>query len=89
MRLAGPDSFLLTSRPDYILNVSRITPGGETMWTASTGLRELRQVLPGVSHTAFVGQLPPRVPDEFRPMTLVVIDNATGAVSSHALDSRN
>lgn len=89
VRLAEPDSVLLTSRTGETMQLSRVTAAGETLWTASTGLRDLRQILPGPTHTVFTGEAPPRVPDEFRPVTVVIVNNRTGAVVSHALDTRN
>lgn len=89
LHLSSPDSSLVTYRSDGGLNftilVARITTSGQTLWTADTGLRDLRQVLPGTDYVAFIGQQPPKLKDEVRGPVLVIIDTRNGRTASHSL----
>lgn len=90
LELSEPKSRLLTyrSQPGRIsgtILVARIPEAGKPLWTADTGLQFLDQVLPHPETTALIGKKPAESPNKPVGPTLLLIDNATGAVTSHPL----
>jgi hypothetical protein len=89
LTLTQPDSALLTfwRKQDFLrrmLFVSRVDPSGKTLWETETGVGDLQQVLSDRSVVAFIGTRP-RVPDKVPEPILTLIDNSTGAATSHSL----
>lgn len=90
LRLHDPEGALMihTSKPGLsgTLIVSRVDEEGGIKWTSDTGIDRfhLTQVLPSDSYTAFVGTRIP-VPDKVSEPIVVIIDHATGAISTHSL----
>ena len=89
MRLSGPDGFLIAYNSNRGIPrtyaVSRVTDAGKAVWTVGTHLQHLEQILPGSHSIAFIGkQLRPEATASNGPM-LVLINNESGAVSTHPL----
>ncbi len=88
LRLTQPDSVLLTWRTSHLKDgttlVARIEPNGQILWTADTGIDYLKQILPGVEMTAFIGERPP-VPGKVPEPILVLVNTATGGITTHSL----
>lgn len=96
LRLSHPDSLLmlhtLGSAPSGgTLAVSRVGLDGKLLWTRDTGLHRFKlqqlllgQVLQGQGRTVFVGTRPP-VPNQLSEPLLVILDQASGKISSHSL----
>jgi hypothetical protein len=90
IRLEEPDGavMLYSASParDATLAVARVDTSASLVWTADTGIDrfKLEQILPGPSSTAFVGPRPP-VPDKVSEPLLVIVEHATGKVTTHSL----
>lgn len=88
LRLAAPDSVLLTHRsatgPGGTLLVTRVEPDGKTSWTADTGIGRLEQVLPDERNIAFIGTRPP-IPDKVPEPILVLVNHSTGGMTTNSL----
>jgi hypothetical protein len=88
LRLAAPDSVLLTHRASAALNapllVSRATPDGKIIWTVDTGMGRLEQVLPGAEVIAFIGARP-AVPNNVPEPILVLVNTGTGGLKTVSL----
>jgi hypothetical protein len=88
--LRDPESALMvhTDKPGLggMLMVSRIDTKGNVLWTAGTGIDrfDLAQILPGEKSFAFVGARPP-IPNKLSEPLVVLVDNATGLVTTHTL----
>lgn len=89
MRLVGPEGVLLTYRSTRGLYgtmvLARVGEDGKVLWTVDTDLQDVEQILPGRDVMAVVGLKPPKVRDEVRGPTLVIVDVATGAAHPHSL----
>lgn len=90
LQLAEPAGALVVGASDAglaaTLVVVRIDERGGVVWRADTGIDRftLQQILPGAGSTAFVGTRPReegRVPEPL----LVLVDHATGALTTHSL----
>jgi hypothetical protein len=93
LRLSGPDSVLMLYSsgdgvsPQSTLSVANVeVPSGRLLWTSDTGLDrfKLEQILPGEERTVFRGTRPP-VPDKVSEPLLVILDHATGRLTTHSL----
>lgn len=90
LRLSDPESFLMiyTSHPGLngTLVVARVDAAGKVLWKTDTGIDrfKLAQILPDARFPAFIGPRPP-VPNQVSEPMLVVIDPASGAVSTNSL----
>lgn len=90
LRLTNPDSALMvhTSAPSLAgtLVVSRVGFDGKLLWSTDTGLDrfQLKQILPGQEVLAFVGTRP-MVPNKVSEPLVVLVETATGKLTSHSL----
>lgn len=90
IRLRDPDGALLVyaSAPGGkgTVALARVADDGDVVWRADTPLDRftLQQILPGERSTAFVGTRPP-VPGKVSEPLLVLVDHATGEVTTHSL----
>jgi len=90
VRLTDPDGALMlfTSAPGLrgTTMLARVDTSGSLRWKVDTALDRftLAQILPGERSTALVGTRLP-VPDKVSEPLLVIVDNATGAVTTHSL----
>jgi hypothetical protein len=90
VRLQSPTGVLMihTKPPATTgtLLVSRLDEAGGALWTADTGLDRftLRQILPGDGASAFIGARTPE-PGRLSEPLVVVVNNDTGAVTTHTL----
>jgi len=88
LRLAAPDSVLLTHRSslgaDGTLLVARIDPNGQTLWTTDTGIGRLEQVLPDERITGLIGTRP-AIPDKVPEPILVLVQTDTGKTTTISL----
>ena len=93
LRLTSPDSALMLhtsgdgTGTSSTLLVSRVdVANGRLMWTADTGIHRfaLAQVLPTERSTVFVGTRPP-IPDKVSEPLAVILDHATGELTTHSL----
>ena len=69
------------------VHLSRVDELGTVVWERDLGLSKLEEILPDPQFPAFIGTLPApsgRLPEP----ALVIVDAATGAVTTHALVSR-
>lgn len=84
LRLPQPDSVLLTWRTSFLKDgttlVARIEPTGQILWTTDSGIDYLKQILPGVEMTAFIGERP-SVPNKVPEPILVLVNTLTGATN--------
>lgn len=84
LRLRQPDSVLLTWRTSFLKEgttlVARVETGGNIIWTTDTGIDYLKQILPGVEMTAFIGERP-SVPNKVPEPILVLVNTLTGATN--------
>lgn len=89
MRLAGPEGSLLTYRSTRGLYgtmvLARVGDDGRVLWTVDTDLQDVEQILPGRDVLAVIGKKVPKVPDEVRGPTLVMVNMETGAAHPHSL----
>lgn len=71
---------------DATLAVARVDSAGGVLWTVDTGIErfKLEQILPGSVSSAFIGTRPP-VPDKVSEPLLVIVEHATGKVTTHSL----
>lgn len=83
LQLSQPDGRLITYG-SIVTHVSlvRLSDSGEEVWKADTGLRQLEQILPDTKVTAVIGRPMPKSEVDVPPMTLVLIDMATGKLRS-------
>jgi hypothetical protein len=92
LRLANPDGMLVLYKSKQALYgrgmLSRIDEAGHAIWTTNTNLQDMEQILPGTHATAFIGKLAPQHKDEVRGPTLVIVNHATGEMSTHSLWGR-
>ena len=88
LRLAAPDSVLLTHRsstgPAGTLLVTRLGTDGKTGWATDTGIGRLEQVLPDERIIAFIATRP-AVPNKVPKPILVMINTSTGGMTTHSL----
>jgi hypothetical protein len=88
LRLANPDSVLMTHRSGLAANattlVTRIDAKGQSIWSTDTGIGRLVQILPDDRIIAFIGTRPP-IPDKVSEPILVLVNTSTGAVTTHSL----
>ena len=87
LALTSPDGALrVHTSADGILAVSRLDQGGNAVWIVETGLYRfsLERIFPGQTVTAFVGSRPP-VPGKLSEPLIVLIDNASGKMTSHTM----
>lgn len=89
LRLTNPESSLLTYRSmrgTYgTMVLARVADDGRVLWTVDTDLQDVAQILPGTETMAVIGQKLPKVPDEVRGPTLVILNMETGAAHPHSL----
>lgn len=87
-RLSNPDSVLMLHRESPSLTAPlalvRMTPDGKALWSASTGIDRLNQVLPDNATVVLIGERPP-VPNKVSEPILVLIDTTTGATDTVSL----
>lgn len=90
LRLTGPDGALMlyTSAPGLqgTAMIARVDTAGAIVWNADTGIDRfnLAQILPGTDSMAFVGTRPREEGKVPEPL-LVIVENATGLVTTHSL----
>jgi hypothetical protein len=90
LRMHDPDGALMihTDKPGLggKLVVARVDDNGSVVWSVDTGLDRfaLQQILPGKDATVFIGTRLP-VPDRVSEPLLVIVEHATGKVSSRSL----
>ena len=93
LRLNNPDSVLMLytsgdgAGSQGTLFVARVeVPTGRLLWSNDTGLDrfKLEQILPGEQRTVFRGTRPP-VPNKVSEPLLVILDHATGQLTTHSL----
>ena len=82
--VANPAGQLVFSRANTA-RLTRQTADGRILWQVDTTLLDIDQILPAEAHTALIGRPPAAKPDAFRQPALILIDNATGALSAHPL----
>ena len=63
---------------------ARVDSSGAVGWSLDTGIGTLLQVLPDPATPAFIGERP-RIPDQLSEPILVIIDAATGKLTTHSL----
>jgi hypothetical protein len=69
------------------LRLCRLDPAGNAVWERDLGLARLEEVLPDPEHPAFIGTL--SAPSGTLPEpVLVIVDAATGTVTTHPLNRR-
>jgi hypothetical protein len=69
------------------LRLCRLDPAGNAVWERDLGLARLEEVLPDPERPAFIGTLP--APSGTLPEpVLVIVDAATGTVTTHPLNRR-
>lgn len=89
LRLTVPDGYLLTYRSTRgiygTMVLARIGEDGRVLWPVDTDLRDVEQILPGTEKMAVIGKKLPKVPDEVRGPTLVIVDIETGTAHPHSL----
>ncbi len=88
LKLTGPDGFLLTSLHQNgsveTLMIHRVDLQGQILWQADTGITELDQILPDPRALAIVGKQAAPSGKLPKPV-LVILNNESGALSSHSL----
>lgn len=87
LQLAGGGSLLLWETRPYragTVMAARVDASGNLAWSVDTGIGSLRDVLPDPATPALVGERP-RIPDQVPEPILVVIDAATGKITTHSL----
>ncbi|MBN9692363.1 MAG: hypothetical protein J0M24_19110 [Verrucomicrobia bacterium] len=88
LRVQNPDSVFLLSRLGTELfapyTLTRLSPTGEAIWKATTGIGRLEQVLPGTEVIALIGERPP-IPNKVPEPILVLVNVATGSTNSVSL----
>jgi hypothetical protein len=89
LRLAGPDGYLLTYRSTRALYgtmvLARVAEDGKVLWTVDTDLQDVEEILPGRDGMAVIGKKVPKVPDEVRGPTLILIDTKSGESRAKSL----
>ena len=90
LQLSQPDGRLITYGSIVTsVSLARLSDAGEVVWKADTGLKHLEQILPDTKVTAVIGRPMPKSEVDVPPMTLVLIDMATGISKSHLLNNQN
>lgn len=87
LQLAGGGALLVWESKPYrsgTIMVARIDSSGSVAWTVDTGIGTLHQVLPDPQTPALIGERP-RVPDKVSEPILVIMDAATGGLTTHSL----
>lgn len=90
IRLIDPPGAIMvwTSKPGLqsTLMVGRVDDKGAMVWQLDTGIDRfsLRQILPGVDSTAFVGTRPP-IPDKVSEPILVIVQHGSGQARTISL----
>ncbi len=83
LQLSNPDSRLITYGSIVTgVSLARVKDGGGAVWKVDTGLGHLEQILPDGKVTALIGRPMSKSETDAPPMTLVLIDMATGKVRS-------
>ena len=85
--LAGGGGLLIWQTKPYrsgSVMAARIDSTGTVTWSVDTGIGDLRQVLPDPATPAFIGERP-KIPDKLSEPILVIVDAATGRVTTHSL----
>jgi hypothetical protein len=88
LRAENPDSVFLLSRVGTELfapyTLARLSPTGDAIWNADTGIGRLEQVLPGAEVIALIGERPP-IPNKVPEPILVLVNVATGSTNTVSL----
>jgi len=90
IRLTSPDGYLVkfTSKPGLngTIVVARVDTDGRIIWKVDTGIDRflLSQILPGANSVVFIGPRP-QVPDKVSEPLLVLVDNASGKITTTSL----
>ena len=87
LQLTGGGLLLLWETRPYrngALMAARVDSSGAVAWSIDTGIGTLRQVLPDPATPALIGERP-KVPDQLSEPILVVVDAATGRLTTHSL----
>jgi hypothetical protein len=91
LRLSGPDGHLIGSRTkpglDSTLTLARVDTTGKNLWTVDTGIADLDQILADPVRLAFIGKKP-RIPGKVQEPILVIVNSATGEISTRSLWQR-
>lgn len=83
LELSQPNGRLITYGSILTsVSLARLKDDGEEVWKADTGLKHLEQILPDTKVTAVIGRPMPKSEVDVPPMTLVLIDMATGKTRS-------
>jgi hypothetical protein len=83
LQLSQPDGRLIAFGSIVThVSLARLSDDGQELWKADTGLRHLEQILPDTKVTALIGRPMPKSEVDVPPMTLVLIDMATGKIRS-------
>jgi hypothetical protein len=79
LQLSQPNGHLITYGSIVTsVSMARLSDDGQELWKADTGLKHLEQILPDTKITAVIGRPMPKSEVDVPPMTLVLIDMATG-----------
>ena len=87
LQVAGGGSLLLWESKPYrsgTVMAARVDSSGSAAWTVDTGIGTLLQVLPDPATPALIGERP-RIPDKVSEPILVIVDAATGRITTHSL----
>ena len=87
LHLAGGGFLLLyetTSTLNRTIMVARVDGGGRIVWTVDTGIGELHAILPDPTFPAVSGE-PPMTGDKVPEPRLVVLDAASGRITTRSL----
>ncbi|MBL9172877.1 MAG: hypothetical protein JNL10_05025 [Verrucomicrobiales bacterium] len=84
LQLRGPDSVLLLSWKQGGYQMTRLSPGGEAIWSMPTGLGQLMQVLPGTDVVVLVG-VPTPTQDRSADPVLLLVEVTTGQIRGLSL----
>ena len=87
LQLAGGGRLMIWETKPYragSVMAARVDSSGSVAWTVDTGIGKLLQVLPDPSTPAFIGERP-RIPDQLSEPILVIVDAATGKLTTHSL----
>ena len=79
LQLSQPNGSLITFGSIVTsISLARLSDDGHEVWKADTGLKHFEQILPDTKVTAVIGRPMPKSEVDVPPMTLVLIDMATG-----------
>ena len=87
LRLAGGGSLLIWETKPYrsgSVMAARVDSSGTVAWSVDIGIGKLLQVLPDPATPAFIGERP-KIPDRLSEPILVIVDAATGKLTTHSL----